>query len=141
MWIFGFSPGVCPTKPSNLVFSLECLVSNRRRALLRGIRLGGSATPSLTWSAMSAGQAQGERKTRLLRRSFSTFGFFLFLPFVTPAPPWSIKGRAGQPTKGTDRFHTQHITHTAKQQPSSWHPFDHSIRDLGHVPLLTICNP
>ena len=28
----------------NLVFSLECLVSNGRQALLGGIRLGGSAT-------------------------------------------------------------------------------------------------
>ena len=44
MWIFGFSPGVCPTEPSNLVFSPECLVSNGRQALLGGIRLGGSAT-------------------------------------------------------------------------------------------------
>ena len=54
IWIFGFSPGVCPTEPSNLVFSLECLVSNGRRALLGGIRLGGSATylhhsPILEW--------------------------------------------------------------------------------------------
>ena len=30
MWIFGFSPGVGPTELSNLVFSLECLVSNGR---------------------------------------------------------------------------------------------------------------
>ena len=44
MWIFGFSPGVCPTELCNLVFSLECLVSNGRRALLGGIRLDGSAT-------------------------------------------------------------------------------------------------
>ena len=44
MWIFGFSPGVCPTEPSNLVSSFECLVSNGRWALLEGIRLGGSAT-------------------------------------------------------------------------------------------------
>ena len=44
MWIFGFFPGVCLTEPSNLVFSPECLVSNRRQALLGGIRLGGSAT-------------------------------------------------------------------------------------------------
>ena len=44
MWIFGFSPRVCSTELCNLVFSLECLVSNRRRALLDGIRLGGSAT-------------------------------------------------------------------------------------------------
>ena len=44
MWIFGFSHGVCPTEPSNLVFSFGCLVSNGRRALLGGIRLGGSAT-------------------------------------------------------------------------------------------------
>ena len=28
MWIFGFSPGVCPTEPSNLVSSFGCLVSN-----------------------------------------------------------------------------------------------------------------
>ena len=34
IWIFGFSPGVCPTEPSNLVFSLECLVYNGRQALL-----------------------------------------------------------------------------------------------------------
>ena len=34
MWIFGISPGVCLTEPSNLVFSLECLVSNGRQALL-----------------------------------------------------------------------------------------------------------
>jgi len=44
MWIFGFSPRVCPMEPSNLVFSHECLVSNGRRALLEGIRLGGSTT-------------------------------------------------------------------------------------------------
>ena len=44
MWIFRFSPGVCRTKPSNLVFSLGCLVSNGRQALLGGIRLGGSTT-------------------------------------------------------------------------------------------------
>ena len=44
MWISRFSPGVCPTEPSNLVFSFGCLVSNGRRALLGGIRLGGSAT-------------------------------------------------------------------------------------------------
>ena len=34
MLIFGFSPRVCPTELSNLVFSLECLVSNGRQALL-----------------------------------------------------------------------------------------------------------
>ena len=44
MWIFGFSPGVCPMEPNNLVLSFGCLVSNERRALLYGIRLGGSAT-------------------------------------------------------------------------------------------------
>jgi len=44
---YGFSGsplGVCPTEPSKLVFFFGCLVSNGRRALLRGIRLGGSAT-------------------------------------------------------------------------------------------------
>ena len=44
IWIFGFSPGVCPTRPCNLVSSLEYLVSNGRQILLDGIRLGGSTT-------------------------------------------------------------------------------------------------
>ena len=44
IWIFGFSPRVCPMELSNLVFSLGCLVSNGSRALLEGIRLGGSTT-------------------------------------------------------------------------------------------------
>ena len=30
--------------------------------------------------------------------------FFLFLLFVIPASPWSIKGRAGHPTQETDHF-------------------------------------
>ena len=41
---FRVLPAVCPTEPSNLVFSFWCLVSNGRRALLGGIRLGSSAT-------------------------------------------------------------------------------------------------
>ena len=41
---FRVLPWVCPMELRNLVFSLECLVSNRRQALLGGIRLGGSAT-------------------------------------------------------------------------------------------------
>ena len=47
---YGFSGsplGVCPTEPSKLVFFFGCLVSNGRRALLRGIRLGGSTTSLL----------------------------------------------------------------------------------------------
>ena len=57
MWILGFSPRVCPTEPSNLVFSLECLVSNERRALLRGFRLGGSTT----WASIFALECFGRR--------------------------------------------------------------------------------
>ena len=44
MWIFDFSPRVCPTGPHDLVSFFMCLVSNGRRALLGDIRLGGSAT-------------------------------------------------------------------------------------------------
>ena len=96
---------------------------------------------SLTRSAMLAGQAQEKRKTRLPRRTFSTFGFFLFLPSVTPAPPWSIKGRAGHPTKGTDHFETQddesipHTTHSqaATELLASFRPFH---QRLGTCPSL-----
>ena len=73
--------------------------------------------------------------------------FFSFLQHVTPAPPWSIKGRAGHPAEGEDQLtkkidrydSTTHTMHTAKQRPSSWRPFDHSIRDLGPFPLSTVC--
>ena len=44
MWIFEFSPRVWPTEPNNLVFFLDYLVSNRRRALIGDIRLIGFAT-------------------------------------------------------------------------------------------------
>ena len=102
-------------------------------------------TPSLTWSAMLAGRAQGKRKTWLPRRTFSTFGFFLFLPSITPAPPWSIKGRVGHPTKGTDQFQTKYDgsipQHAVKQQSSSWRPFDPFTRDLRPVPLSSVCTP
>ena len=62
--------------------------------------------------------------------------FFFFLPSVVPASPWSIKGKAGHPTNG-DQFHTSH--HIVEQHPSSQHPFDLFIRDLGHVPLSPVC--
>ena len=92
---------------------------------------------SLAPSTMSAGQAQGKRKTRHLRRTFSTFCFFLFLPSVIPAPPWSIKGRAGHPTKGMDRFSytTHHTTHSqaATKLLASFRPFH---QRLGTCPSL-----
>ena len=92
---------------------------------------------SLAWSTMSGGQAQGKRKTRHLRRTFSTFGFFLFLLSVTPTSPWSIKGRAGHPTKGTDRFSytTCHTTHSqaATELLASFRPFH---QRLGTCPSL-----
>ena len=43
----------------------------------QSMALSGSASVlSLAWSAMSAGLAQGKRKTQHIRRTFSTFGFF-----------------------------------------------------------------
>ena len=62
MWIFGFFPGVCPTKPSNLVFSLECLVSNGRQALLGGIRLSGSTTTSFSEGSVTRRERARARK-------------------------------------------------------------------------------
>ena len=64
--------------------------------------------------------------------------FFPVSPICNPCSPLVYKRGTGHATKGTDRFHTQY---TAKQQPSTWRPFDLSIRDLGPVPLSTICTP
>ena len=103
---------------------------------------------SLPPPTMSTGSAQRKRKTRRPWRTSLASGFFSFLPFVIPALPWPIKGKAGHPTKGMDS--SQHIIaeplalnleQLAKQRPSSRHLFDLSIRDLGSVPLLPVCNP
>ena len=64
------------------------------------------------------GQAQGKRKT-FPRRIFYTFGIFLFLPSVTHAPSWSIKGRAGPPIEGTDFGRTSSTHNTSHIRPSS----------------------
>ena len=71
--------------------------------------------------------------------------FFAFLPSITPAPPWSIKGRAGPATKGIDSGGIS-STHTTLHTQLSYDQalgdlFDHSIRDLGLVPLSTVCTP
>ena len=50
IWIFEFFFEVCSTKLRSLVSSLRYLVSNGRQVLLRGIRLGGSATHTLCYS-------------------------------------------------------------------------------------------
>ena len=67
---FRVFPWVCSTEPCNLVSSLGYLVSNERRVLLGGIRLGGFATKnvytigvilsSLTLGADSVKRRSGE---------------------------------------------------------------------------------
>ena len=69
---------------------------------------------SLAPSAMLVEQAQGKRKTRHLRRTYSTSGFSLFLPSIILAPPLSIKRRVGHPHYG-DRL----IQHTSPTHLSS----------------------
>ena len=97
---------------------------------------------SLAPSTMSAELAQRKRKTQHLGRISFASGFSSFRPSVIPASPWSIKGKAGHNTKVTDRLNTPHITsQIAEQRPSSQHPFDLSIRDLGSFPLSPVCNP
>ena len=58
MWIFEFSLVVCSTELRSLVSSLEYLVSNGRQVLLRGIRLGGSATSGDHLKAAALGHVQ-----------------------------------------------------------------------------------
>ena len=66
---------------------------------------------------------------------------FLLSPICNPCFPLVYKREAGHPTKETDRLNTPCITsRRAEQQPSSQHPFDLSIRDLGSFPLSPVCN-
>ena len=60
MWIFDFSPRVCPTGPHDLVSFFMCLVSNGRRALLGGIRLGGSTIAEMMAQLMETQHSMGE---------------------------------------------------------------------------------
>ena len=82
MWIFGFSPGVCPTESSNLVFSLMCLVSNGRRALLGGIRLGGSVTAGRSPGVVLALRAH-RRRVLDLESCRLPPGMFFFVSFLS----------------------------------------------------------
>ena len=85
-------------------------------------------------------------------KDFLCLSFSSFLPSVTHALPWPIKGKAGHPLMGIDSWHrTSHritaeplasnLEHIAEQWPSSRHPFDLSTRDLGPIPLSPVCNP
>ena len=67
MWIFEFSLGVCSTKLRSLVTSFKYLVSNERQVLLRGTRLGGSATNRLLRDAL-----QNNRWARDITRAMTT---------------------------------------------------------------------
>ena len=50
--------------------------------------------------------------------------FFFFLPSVILAPPWSIKGRTGHPTRGRDQFDTHHTySQVATKLLASFRPF------------------
>jgi hypothetical protein len=59
MCLFEFSHGVGSTEPQSLVRSLGYLVSNGRRVLLGGIRLGGSAIVKQQVEGGSGGQGRG----------------------------------------------------------------------------------
>ena len=85
-------------------------------------------------------------------KNFLCLSFSFFLPYVIPALSWPIKGKAGHPTRGIDSPHcishyitaeplASNLEHIAEQRPSSRHPFDLSIRDLGHVPLSPFVTP
>ena len=93
-----------------------------------------------------------EKEEPVSLKDFLCLSFSYFLPSVIHALPWPIKGKVGHPTKGIDSPHrTSHhiiaeplasnLEHIAEQRPSSRHPFDLSIRDLGPVPLSPVCNP
>ena len=94
----------------------------------------------------------------MILEDFFSFSFSSFPLTVTRAFPWPIKGKAGHPIKGTllKCIAAHHIDsdlnpsdpepirvhkHTAGKRPSSRHPFVPLTRDLGLVPLSTVCNP
>jgi len=92
-----------------------------------------------------------EEKDPTILVDFFSFSFLSFPSTVTRAFPW--KGKAGLPMRETrGRIETHHTNsdsnpepirthkHTAEKRPSPRHPFTPLTRDLGHVPLSTVCN-
>ena len=144
MWIFGFSPGVCPTEPSNLVFFLECLVSNGRQALLWGIRLGGSTIDSdLFW-------LQWRPPTISLRYDFK-LPFFKYQPL--PCISFLLKFLAHRSLLVASRYYRTMLESVYLQKTwlslsksaechLSW-IHNHSNRATyitSHINVLTFCN-
>ena len=94
-----------------------------------------------------------EKKDPVILEDFFSFSSSSFPSTVTHAFPWPIKGKAGHPIKGiaTHRINwdsnpsnselTTTHKHTAEKRSSSRRPFAPLTRDLGHVPLSTVCNP
>ena len=110
----------------------------------QSLALSGSvkhAIPRVVCHVSRAGSREKEDPTP--SKDLLYLWFFSLSPIYNLcSPPWSIKGRVGHPTKGRDQFDTSHTTlPTAEQQPSSRYSFNLSIRDLGPVPLSTVCTP
>ena len=98
---------------------------------------------SLTSSGRVSEAGSAEKEGPTPSEGLLGLWFFSFLQHVTPAPPWSIKGRAGHPAKVMDKLierstdtTEQHTSHTAKQRPSSWHPLRPFHQRLGIFPSL-----
>jgi len=94
-----------------------------------------------------------KEKDPVILEDFFSFSFSSFHSIVTRAFPWPIKRKAGHPIRiiATHRINwdsnpsnpelIRTHKHTAGKRPSSRHPFAPLIRDLGPVPLTTVCNP
>ena len=101
--------------------------------------------PPLTPSGCVRGRAGlEEEEDPTLSEDLLGLWFFILPPPCKPRPPWSIKGGAGHPAKREKNKHkTQFDTDTTHHtQPSSNQALGiDSIRDLGSVPLSTVCTP
>ena len=99
------------------------------------------------------GTRMKEKKDPAILKAFGSLSRSSFSSTVTHAFSWPIKGKVGHPIRG---IATHHINldsnssnpepirtrkHTARNRLSSWHPFAPLTRDLGAVPLSTICIP
>jgi len=94
-----------------------------------------------------------EKKELAILEDFFSLSFSSFPSTVTRVFPWHIKGKAMRHIRGIATYRinydsnpsnpepTRTHKHIAGKRPSSRHPFAPLTRDLGHVPLSTVCNP
>jgi len=111
----------------------------------RGLR-GSANTPPLTQSAMLSRAGIGKKEDLAPSKDLLYLWYFPFSPICNLCFPLVYKREGRAPhqrdRRRTEKLNTHMILHTRLSSDQALGDlFNHSIRDLGLVPLSTVCTP